>query len=95
MIEKAGLAEAVLSSAFSLHSMHRSQGRVSCPRAKVWLRRHRHSLVEVAMEEGVELAVDALNAVTKQGQGGVTVTVLAVALVALAVVLAVARRKHG
>jgi len=40
---------------------------MSCPRAKVWLRRNHHSLVELAMEEGLELAVDTLNAVSRVG----------------------------
>ena len=48
MIDKASLAEVMLSSAFSLHASQRRQP-LSCPRAKVWFRRHRHSLAEMAM----------------------------------------------
>jgi hypothetical protein len=66
MIETAGAAELLLNSAFSLHLSQR-RAPLSCPRAKVWLRRNRHSLADLAMEEGLEMAVDALNAVSRVG----------------------------
>ena len=103
MIETVSAAEVVLTSAFSLHLSQR-RAPLSCPRAKVWLRRNRHSLTELAMEEGLEMAVDAINAVSKLaasssavGAGATTMSlaaVLAVLLVLGGVMAAAAARKR-
>ncbi len=103
MIETASAAEAVLTSAFSLHLSQR-RAPLSCPRAKVWLRRNRHTLTELAMEEGLEMAVDAINAVSRLassssavGPGATTMSlaaVLAVLLVLGGVMAAAAARKR-
>jgi hypothetical protein len=96
MIVKASVAEVMLSGVFSLHSSHRGRRAISCPRAKVWLKRNRHSLAEVAMEEGLEIAVDALNAVSRAGATSnrvVVLSLLVVAVLALGGFLAAARKK--
>ncbi len=95
MIESACAAEVIVSSMYSLHLAQR-RAPLSCPRAKVWLRRHRHSLAEVAMEEGLEIAVDALNAVSRAGVTSdrvVVLSLLVVAVLALGGFLAAARKK--
>ena len=93
MIERACAAEVVL-------SLYLTQRRapMSCPRAKVWLRRNHHSLVELAMEEGLELAVDTLNAVSRVGGPSSSGVVLALSLAFVAMMtlggfLAAAMRK--
>ena len=93
MIETAGAAELLLNSAFSLHLSQR-RAPLSCPRAKVWLRRNRHSLTDLAMEEGLEMAVDALNAVSRLANAAPT-TSLAVFVLLLVVggVVALGKRR--
>jgi len=96
MIVNAGAAEVIFSSVYSLHLTQR-RAPLSCPRARVWLRRHRHSLAEVAVEEGLEAAVDALNAVSHARGGMLAVSLFAcvVVLWGVWIVVAMMRRRGG
>ena len=51
-------------SAVTLHALTTMPRPLTCPRAKVWLRRHNHPAREAAMPEITELLLDVFNAPT-------------------------------
>jgi hypothetical protein len=93
IIDRASMAEVMLSGVFSLHASHRGRHMISCPRAKVWLKKNRHSLAEAVMEEGMEMAVDVLNALSHSKAQAAMAGVAFLIVIILGGVLAVVRRR--
>ena len=49
-------------SAVTLHAMHTLPRPLTCPRAKVWMRKHSHPMREAAVPEMIEAILNVLNA---------------------------------
>jgi hypothetical protein len=47
--------------AVTLNALHSAPRPVTCPRAKVWMRRHGHSIREAAVPEIAEMVLDIFN----------------------------------
>ena len=49
-------------SAVTLHAVYTLPRPLTCPRAKVWMRKHSHPMREAAVPEMIEAILNALNA---------------------------------
>lgn len=50
--------------AVTLHALHSVPRPMTCPRTKVWMRRHSHSMREAAVPEIAEMILDVINSPT-------------------------------
>ena len=66
-------------SAITLHALYSMPRPLTCPRAKVWLRRHSEPMCEAVITDMTEAALDFVNCVTPS-----SLTMLALALVVIA-----------